>query len=414
MLYRSLFSCLDSLCVFVKNSDIAYLSGLCLDYLSILGKLADRISAGLFCRSSSYYLLTLLVGGYGVLKLGSTLDLLSLSEVYGECIFALLDLFLRLSLESLRRVGLLGNNVRAGSSFFLYRLVVYYGYGFFALVERFFLSLSYGSLCYGSLCYRSRLNFLGSIATDSKRGILMFNNKVITLASDLLSFLGNFGQNVTFSYGFDGFCSLFSRFISYKFFCNLLYRSCLLGNFFCRSCLFGSLAYRSCFFCRYGFLCCLFIIGTNYNCIAVIGAFLLLALVYVVGGENAVSGLSHRSFCLSFFSYRLFNNLGLLLGGRRLGSFDSNIVESLFLLVCLNLAGLSLGSFCLRLNSRGSFGLNLFSLGSIVKYGYGFLYGSLLAYVLNDCVCAGCLSGVKYSLLNDLDFLTLNYLAGKS
>ena len=199
--YGSIFSRLDCLGVFIKNNDLACLGGLCRDYLSILGKLADCISAGLFYRSSSYYLLALLVGGYGVLKLGSTLDLLSLSEIYGECIFALLDLFLRLSLESLRRVGLFCNYVCAGSLFCLCdRLVINYSYGLLANVKNLFLRLygGYGSIfsrldclgvfiknndlaCLGGLC-RDYLSILGKLADCISAGLFYRSSSYYLLA----------------------------------------------------------------------------------------------------------------------------------------------------------------------------------------------------------------------------------------
>ena len=165
------FASLYSICIFVKNDNLAGMIvgllcghlGICRNFLDlILGMLfsdylglfafLDFVSTGLFCRCCSYNLLTVLIGCYCVLNLGSTLDLLCLGRIYGECIATLCDLFLGLSLESLRRVGLFCNCVCAlflGS--LCHDLIVYYGYNLFTAVKHLFCRLGYG--CgYGSGC----------------------------------------------------------------------------------------------------------------------------------------------------------------------------------------------------------------------------------------------------------------------
>ena len=106
-------SCLNGLCIFVENDYLTGLRRLSRDYLSICGKLADIVCSGLLCGLRGDYLLTVLIGCYCVLKLGSTLDLLRLGGINGNCVITVLDLFLSLSLKSLCRVGLLCNCVRA-------------------------------------------------------------------------------------------------------------------------------------------------------------------------------------------------------------------------------------------------------------------------------------------------------------
>ena len=222
---------------------------------------------------------------------------------------------------------------------------------------------------------------------------MLYNNILaFTLFFDLLSFLGNFGRNVIFSYDFNGFCMLF-----YSFLNRSLFRNFCLGSGLLCYCL-GS---RSGFISRLG----------DYDCVAIL-SLLGLLVANVIGGENCElgSGLFDCLRCRSFLYCRscLFGSSFISCLYIRLGSFNGYVISS-FLKVGfrnVNLAGLGddMSSLCLggRLCYRFSYGCYSFN--------YRLCYGSDLSYFLGNCVSALCLLGFENSALNNLDFFGLNNL----
>ena len=128
--YLGLYA-LNCLCIFVENDYLTGLKSFCRDDLRICRKLANLVRLGFICWLRSNNLLALLIGCYCVLKLGSTLDLLCLCRINCKSIYTLINLFCRLSLKSLCRVGLFCNCVYTGlgcySSLFNYRYYLFTG-----------------------------------------------------------------------------------------------------------------------------------------------------------------------------------------------------------------------------------------------------------------------------------------------
>ena len=263
----------------------------------------------------------------------------------------------------------------------------------------------YGSSFYYGLCNRSNGSRLFCLSRDLKSGVGMLNNNVrlaFALSFDLLGFLGNFGQNVTFSYGFNGFCVFF-----YSFLCNSFFRNFCFG---CRLC-YGSSSfnYRLCY-CLFG-RSGLFTRLGDYDSVAVLSVLGLLA-ANVIGGESCELGssLCDGLNCRSFLNCRSRLNSCLFI---RLGSFNGYVVS----------AFLHIGFGNVNLAGLGGDGSSLYLCGRLCHcFGYGLCYGSSsfnyrlcyvsdLSYFLGNCVCALCLLGLENSALDNLDLIGLNNLA---
>ena len=154
-------SCLDSLCIFVENDNLTTLGLLCRNDLCICGKLVDLVGLGFLGRLCLDNLSALLIGSYCILKLGSTLDLLSLFGIYSESVCTLLDFLGRLSLKSLCRVGLFCNCICTGLLSIRCGLIVNYCYDLLTNVKNLILCRRSGNRCdillyYYAICINLR------------------------------------------------------------------------------------------------------------------------------------------------------------------------------------------------------------------------------------------------------------------